>query len=471
MLNSPRLPIVVPLAAIGTMVRLLALLWLASTAVTARPATRRDLLGLELNLNLLGLDLDFELSTPKKFHDPSPDTVVGNLLELTSAKGSLSASYTNPTRKPYGTASISQLFDGQVFLTEIEWGGKKHAVVLDTGSSDTWLVEKGFRCVDLGDGTPVPEAECMFGAPWTRDNTFKQIPNQVFNVSYGDGQFAAGIMGNQTVKLAGITVENQEVASVNHAGWFGDEVSTGIVGLAFPSITSAYSGTDPKKASLKNQVIYNPIFTNMYEKGTVAPVFSIAIKRGNDTGTLAIGGIPPVTITPPFASTPFQYLTVKGKTSPQYQFYTVKMTPTVNTPSGSILSPILSPILGLLSTKAKQQPLQAIVDTGTTLIYLPTAMSKSINALFSPPAKYSEDDGVYFIKCSAKVPDVTITIGGVDFKVDKRDLVLDTGDGRCVSGIADAHNPYATLGVVFLKSVLAVFDVGAGVMRFARHVY
>jgi hypothetical protein len=56
-------------------------------------------------------------------------------------------------------------------------------------------------------------------------------------------------MGYSDVTIGGIHVTKQEVALVNKAYWNGDEVTSGLMGLAYGSLTSAYSGTNGKSAS------------------------------------------------------------------------------------------------------------------------------------------------------------------------------------------------------------------------------
>ncbi|MGI4850517.1 MAG: pepsin-like aspartyl protease [Janthinobacterium lividum] len=92
---------------------------------------------------------------------------------------------------------------------------------MDTGSSDTWLAENGFQCVNLTTGADEPEAACAFGPLYTVSSTFSQIPDENFNITYGDGEFLTGIMGYENVTLAGINVPKQEVAVVDYAAWEG----------------------------------------------------------------------------------------------------------------------------------------------------------------------------------------------------------------------------------------------------------
>ena len=458
---------------------------LLSAAVTSTSAFKLDA---SFNFKLGAVE-------PAPFHPPSPDVVAKNVLSLRrSGKSSKGSSYlrslreSKPTRGYYGVAPVYAVELGEEFLTTVQWAGKPYTVILDTGSSDTWLVQQGFQCVDILTSRKIPEPACDFGnSTYARSSNFSTIDNRNFNITYGDGEFVTGDVGYESVTLAGINVPRQEVGVVDYAGWFGDSLSSGLVGLAFPAITSAYSGDDPSKDSSATQAVYNPIFTNMYQQGHVAPLFSIAVERYNQTGVVALGGVPPVPIAPPFASTPFQYLTLNGLTRTKYQFYTISVGASYQNARKTSwshpsvlkdLSEDLSSLSSLLNRRPSPYPsgnssqnFQMIVDSGTTLLYLPDGISRAVNALFSPPARYSSTDGVYYVSCGAAPPDLDIVIGGIPFQVDKRDLILPNGDGTCVSGVTDAGDFIGILGGVFLKSVVAVFDVGAAQMRFGHHQY
>ncbi|KAK4690285.1 hypothetical protein P7C71_g6469, partial [Lecanoromycetidae sp. Uapishka_2] len=371
--------------------------------------------------------------TPPPFKGPSPNIPAAHVLSLTRSSGvSKSASYLKSLRKGdavngvYGIAPLTTAEEGQVFLSE-----------------------------------------CLFGPAYSVSNTFKQIPNENFNISYGDNQFLSGIVGTEQVTLAGITVKNQEVAIVERAAWLGDGISSGLIGLAFSSITSAYAGTDPTLDV--TQIQYNPVFTNMYIEGSVFPVFSIALDR-NSGGQLAIGGLPPVPYLPIFASAPFQLLTITYAGAPtpvpEYQFYTITTSGFAYFESDKTdgYSPSFPNIFGPPSDSSQ---VQVIIDSGTTLNYLPTAITNAVNALFSPPAVYDDSQLAYLVDCSATVPEFGVKIGSETFYIDAQDMIVENPDGTCVSGINDAGDSLSILGDVFLKNVLAIFDVGASEMRFA----
>lgn len=71
--------------------------------------------------------------------------------------------------------------------------------------------------------------------------------------------------------------------------------------------------------------------------------------------------------------------------------------------------------------------LDIILDTGTTLNYVPTDVADAFAAAFDPPAKFSEDEGLYVTTCNATIPLFTVDIGGTTFTVDQADNILPLG--------------------------------------------
>ena len=107
------------------------------------------------------------------------------------------------------------MFLGEEYATPITIGTQTFEVIVDTGSSDTWVVESGFECIDLSTGAKTTASVCEFGPTYTIDSTFVTTANENFNIEYGDGEYLTGIIGTETVTLAGIEVTDQTVAVVN----------------------------------------------------------------------------------------------------------------------------------------------------------------------------------------------------------------------------------------------------------------
>ena len=106
-------------------------------------------------------------------------------------------------------------------------------------------------------------------------------------------------------------------------------------------------------------------------------------------------------------------------------------------------------------------------------------MAAAVNSLFQPPGIFSTDAQAWYVNCTAIPPDFAVVIGGRSFPINPADMILPAADsavaGLCPSAITDGDVPglegLYNMGTPFLKNVVAVFDVGATEMRFARHSY
>jgi hypothetical protein len=103
----------------------------------------------------------------------------------------------------------------------------------------------------------------------------------------------------------------------------------------------------------------------------------------------------------------------------------------------------------------------AILDTGTATNKLPTAVADALNAAFDPPAVYNAAYDAYIVPCNATVPVFSVTLGGVAFVMDPRDMILSLGvtdaDGTeiCVSSTQSSG---ANLHGLFILCVIALID-------------
>jgi hypothetical protein len=141
-------------------------------------------------------------------------------LSLASASGPGDALHLSLTRRsttpPTGKTAplVSTLFNTD-FDVNVTIGGQTFPLLVDTGSSDTYVVKKDFQCVNRTDGSALLQAACLYGpATYTPSSTYSEIPNEFFGVQYGAG-IASGVLAHEMVTIAGITVENATVAIAN----------------------------------------------------------------------------------------------------------------------------------------------------------------------------------------------------------------------------------------------------------------
>lgn len=497
---------------------------------------------------------------------------------------------------------------GTGYAVDIQFGSATFTVLFDTGSSDLWLPAADFQCVNENHAAQ-PLSACKFDQTVSGGFSDGEIADQNFNITYGkpwipftacdqnltkpkpgDGEFLTGKLGYETVSLAGVTVAKQEVALVDYGYWNGDSQTDGLMGFAYPSLTSAFAGTDSHADnSNANAANYSPFFFNAVQQGLIDGVFTMILARtegGSSSssagaGQLILGSAPTTAADGSqlnFATTPLRAVQLNSiqKTASQFSYYTIipdgfslgppgtsssgnsssegsgktstppsgptstnttssaSSTSTGTTTTAAAAAPsstqesgtidhfgdtarqqvdaAVTALLSLFHLVAPGPPAAAaagstnnsnsstapntklttsssssstanfttaqtpvIVDSGTTLTYLPPSLVRPLAAAFSPPATYNGATGVWETACDAAIPFYSIRIAGTDFPFDSRDLLLtdavgkDEATGKCLLGIQGGgeKGPYI-LGDTFLRGKVVVFDVGNSQMRFAE---
>ncbi|KAF2428091.1 acid protease [Tothia fuscella] len=338
--------------------------------------------------------------------------------------------YPGPSAHVYSWFSIS-------YHAEIQIADQCFFAIIDTGSAQTWIIQDNFTCF-FGDD----KSACGFGPGFKGDFSTQLIPNAPFEQAYGSRETIFGAYVHEPVSIAGITVADQIVGLGDIAIWRGDNITSGIIGLAFPSLSN-YTSQGPS---------YSPLFTSMVDQNHIPPTFSLALDH--DTGGyIAFGGLPPVGTTGEVASAPMEIVIEFLNTT--LSVYAINADALV------------------IGGTSRVQTRQYIVDSGTTLSLIPFADAEAYHALFSPPAKYNEEFGLYEVDCNASPPALSIRIGGVELAFDRQNaLFTSPSTGLCYSLISGAvyDDGFLILGSSFLTSVVAVFDVRRQEMRFANQI-
>ncbi|KXX82742.1 Aspartic protease PEP3 [Madurella mycetomatis] len=373
-------------------------------------------------------------------------------------------------RRIGGPTSLRNAHD-VYYIVDLVVGNQTIPVSVDTGSSDTWLIQEPYECVSFWFDPGGTEPNCGLGSGFKGNLSGGVIPDlPPFVRSYVDGTFVRGFYGREDITIGDITAKNQRLALVNYTYWHGDGQTSGLLGLGYPYLTSL-DGAD------QNQPPYDPVFTTMWKAGSIDPLFSIALSRSENSSTsgleeqesyLALGGLPPVEVDETsWASTP-----IHGMSSvPQWDFlgdekgmYIIKPNAFVYGRGGNG-----SQTGEELSKNTTQLPV--LIDVGSTLSILPKNLVNQIYAAFDPPAKYLSSTGLFYAPCNATVPTFGVEIGESTFYIAPEDLlrqtVRDPTGEYCRVGITDSDSVPHILGVTFLTNVVAVFDVEHGEMRFA----
>ncbi|KAJ6597804.1 acid protease [Mycena vulgaris] len=343
-------------------------------------------------------------------------------------------------RGKYGKARGKTVhLDGAAFeneyLVNITIGGQNFQVIIDTGSSDTWVVHKNFTCFDLS-GNSVPAATCDFGPAQfdpAASPTFRLFPNVTFLVRYGSGESLSGLAGFETVSVGGLSISHQEIGVPNHiAPSLGDGVSEGVFGLAFPSLTSVWNTTDARNTSASSHLLYNPFFLNAFSlsrsnRPTLKQEANEPFVR--NLGFLAFGGAVPVPVTKTAVTLPVQryapnadHIFVPSNATEAVYSYDAVLTKNNNT----------------------------ILDSGTTLNWVPTNVA--------PTRHLDADSGLYRVSCNATAPPFSV--------------VDSNGNAICISGTQDegpdVPGNIFILGDVFLHNVVVTHNPVDGEVTLAQ---
>jgi hypothetical protein len=119
----------------------------------------------------------------------------------------------------------------QKYLFPIEIGGSTFNIEVDTGSSDTWIIQTGFECYESyvdakGFVTSEAASECNFGPSYSPGDEFSPIDGIVQLTCYGETtektlRCVEGPFGYADVSLGGLEIPQQVIGAPNMVSWTG----------------------------------------------------------------------------------------------------------------------------------------------------------------------------------------------------------------------------------------------------------
>jgi saccharopepsin len=112
-----------------------------------------------------------------------------------------------------------------------------------------------------------------------------------------------------------------------------------------------------------------------------------------------------------------------------------------------------------------------ILDTGTSLIALPSTIAELLNKEIGAKKSFN---GQYTVECDKvdSLPDLTFTLTGHNFTIGAHDYVLEV-QGSCISAFMgmdfpEPVGPLAILGDAFLRRWYSVYDAGNNAVGLAK---
>ncbi|KAK4137042.1 acid protease [Trichocladium antarcticum] len=387
-----------------------------------------------------------------------------NVVQLNVTKGPLGghvgAGPELARRGTYAQQLVNSVEKGGYF-TQVTVGTPPQTItmLLDTGSSDAWVLgHEADLCTDR-DLQDLYGMSCADTYNPGKSSTSKMVKPDGFKIVYLDRGTASGDYIRDDFGIGGVTIESLQMAHVTQA-----VRGTGILGLGF-SVS--------EKASTK----YPNIIDEMANQGLIGcKAYSLYLNdRRTDSGTILFGGID----TDKFIG-PLQILPLHRPDGGNYSSFEVNFTSvSVTYTNGTRLE---------VHTAMLDHPAPAVLDSGTTLSYLPdqmaTALNTALGAIYDPAMRTTVIDCTYL----TAEPNLAMTFefapSAALITVPLWELVLDilpanyhpppkTPFARaCVFGIQStalfSSSPptgpgkqpnFTLLGDTFLRSAYAVFDL------------
>uniref|UniRef100_A0AC35UC33 Peptidase A1 domain-containing protein n=1 Tax=Rhabditophanes sp. KR3021 TaxID=114890 RepID=A0AC35UC33_9BILA len=308
--------------------------------------------------------------------------------------------------------------------------GQRFTLVLDTGSSYLWVIDKKCTqnaCVGAAPGTGY--VKNRFDA--TKSTTFVN-ESKVFQVQYGIGS-SNGFFGKDTFSVAGLSVLQQEAGIAESiATVFQYQPIDGTFGCAWPSLADHVI---PPVQNFLSQ-LDQPIFTIWMDR-IVKPAYDQV------GGEVIFGGLNPENC--------WGIINWVPLTSKTYWEFNM----------GGFM----------VGDYSMRKQMVAISDTGTSWILTSQAYIDIIVTKIG--AEWDAKTYQYTVNCTAEMPDLILVINKMDYYISSGEYVLDggLGNGKCVVTIgamsASPGNPQWNLGATFIRSYCQIYDIGNARIGFA----
>lgn len=321
-----------------------------------------------------------------------------------------------------GHVPLTNFMDAQYYgVIQLGSPAQEFKVIFDTGSANTWVPSK--ECSSFA---------CLLHKRYdsSKSSTFKANQTE-FKIRYGSGA-VEGFISTDRMEVGGLEIKDQGFGETTKMPGFTFAFAKfdGIMGLGYDTIS--VEGVVP------------PFYNMLKQKLIEDAVFSFYLARAQEGtpegGSLVFGGVEEK-----YMDGPLKYAPVvrKGYWEVALDSFCVG-----------------DDDLGIKGTAA--------IDTGTSLIALPSAVSETINKKIGAKKGFR---GIYTVDCAAikDLPPVIFEFGGHKFPLEAQDYILQTSGG-CISPFMGLDLPGLKLWIVgdaFLRRYYTVYDMDKHRVGFA----
>ncbi|KAK7203795.1 aspartic peptidase domain-containing protein [Myxozyma melibiosi] len=305
------------------------------------------------------------------------------------------------------------------YFTEISLGTppQEFKVILDTGSSNLWV--PSVSCGSIA---------CYLHTKYDSSASSSYVKNGTsFDIQYGSGSMS-GFVSNDILTIGDLEIKSQDFAEATQepglAFAFGR--FDGILGLGYDTIS--VDGMVPP--------VYNAINQGLLDE----PLFSFYL--GDTTVDEEMGGV----------------ATFGGIDE---SHYTGEITWLPVRRQAYWEVDLKSITFG--SESAELENTGAIVDTGTSLIALPTGLAEILNMEIGAKKNWQ---GQYTVDCDVRdtLQDISFNLNGKEFAITAKDYIMEV-QGSCISAFMgmdfpEPVGPLVILGDAFLRKWYSIYDIG-----------
>ncbi|QBM89430.1 yapsin 1 [Metschnikowia aff. pulcherrima] len=354
-------------------------------------------------------------------------------------------------------------------------GQAENVVAIDTGSSDLWVMETNVVCIypnsnssvnerldrvnphflgAISDNSPTENKQkrantlsIVVSGICTDDGSFSMAESDTFHandtlppffISYEDLSFAEGVWGSDNIVIGttNVTDCNFAVANVSSS-------DCGIFGI----------GLIANEASVTNDLtsfVYENLPMRLKSSGDINKVmYSLYLDKADYlSGSVVFGGVNHAKYSGQLKTVPIVNIDPKHNVKP-IEFHIVLNSVRLESSSQNVT--------------VFDASIAAVLDSGTSLTYLPDKIFKSLGKLLHGDLG---SEGFYRVSCRYKTNTITakFNFSGAIINVPMSDLVLTLGS-QCylgvglVSDLANSPVYTALLGDNFLRNAYVVYDL------------
>ncbi|KAK3835270.1 MAG: aspartic peptidase domain-containing protein [Linnemannia elongata] len=377
------------------------------------------------------------LSVPiSTFRNPvhlNSDSLTRRYLHKRDVLSTANGTGTNSTTEPFGNIQLTNVENDVMYTIPFGLGtpAQNFNVIIDTGSPITWLSSSSCQT-----------ETCLTATRFHCDtSTSCKTLNNTFSASYVSGQGVSGHYVAETYTIGSLQFRGAAGIVTQNKAQLPPKVD-GIMGLWYYAAGSAV----PILNVLRNNTLLPRNMIGIWLQSTTPNGRSSGsgkLPGASAGGEITFGGVD---------TTKFQgeitYVNCEGK------------------------RPWSVPVGGITvgGTEINVSGALATIDTGTTAMLVPRAISDAINGAIPGAIRVTTQGGLWYMPCSGDTV-ITMTFGTLTFQIPYTHLALQSARSKtqqgdyCLSAVMFPSGPTVTIqewliGDVFLKNVYSVFDFG-----------